>query len=347
MEHKIIKLRDKIITHDEYDINSHEEKTTGFETCVRIHERNCKYPGSNSVSIYSNRTALCGRTHLLESSFKMNPNLNQHIFLNDNVLGTYDVTTGNSLNPITVANSPSNILPRSDMEMFAKRRIEYWCAGDGAMNKTVLNTSYAPHDTDTKLYNMIPFRFIKVDESLSDADRRLYKFEVVYPETSPYYGYKGYYFKKITYDTSKNGINMVVDGVYYIPKWSDTVQDLNADTVAGSKENAFKGDKVQQSYIDMNMNITSAEFKEWFMFNNGSLGNATISEIGLVLGLDCVKDKGIQQPMSSVSQDADNYNTLAMYSEIYDAELFAHLTFDPYTVARDNAAIDFAYRVYA
>ena len=147
--------------------------------------------------------------------------------------------------------------------------------------------------------------------------------------------------------TSKNGINMVVDGVDYIPKWSDTVPDLNADTISGSKENAFKGDKVQQSYINMSMNINSVEFKEWFMFTNGSLGNATISEIGLVIGLDCVKDRGITQPMSSVSPDADNYNTLAMYSEIYDAELFAHLTFDPYTVARDNAAIDFAYRVFA
>ena len=348
MDKKIVRLRDKLYSDDKLDVfPSSIDKKSGFNTLVRIHEKNCKYDGSDSCIYTKNTTGLMGRSHLLENSFKVNVNMNQHIFLNDNVLGTYDITTGNPLNPVTVANEPSNILPRSNMEYFAKRRVEYWCAGDGAMNKTVLNTSYAPHNTNTKLYNMIPFRFIRVDESLSDADRRLYKFEVIYPETSPYYGYKGYYLKKIEYDTSKNGINMVVDGVDYIPKWSDTVPDLNADTISGSKENAFKGDKVQQSYINMSMNINSVEFKEWFMFTNGSLGNATISEIGLVIGLDCVKDRGITQPMSSVSPDADNYNTLAMYSEIYDAELFAHLTFDPYTVARDNAAIDFAYRVFA
>lgn len=348
MEQKIVRLKDKLITRDEFSMMpTHLDPKTGFDTLVRIHERNCKYDGSDSSILTHNTTALMGRTHLLESTFKVNTNIAQHIFLNDNVLGTYDITTGEPSNPIEIANTPSNRLPRNNMEYFNRRRVEYWCAGDGAMNKTVLNTSYAPHNTNTKLYNMIPFRFISVDDNLSDADRRLYKFEVVYPEGHACYGYKGYYLKKINYDTSKNGINMVVDGLDYSPKWADSIPDLNVDTLSGARENAFKGDKVQQNYIDMSMNITSVEFKEWFMFTNNSLGNATISEIGLVLGLDCVKDQGILQSMSSVSTSAENYNTLAMYSEIYDAELCSHLTFDPYTVARDNAAIDFSYRIFA
>lgn len=348
MEKKIVRLRDKIYSKDELNIMPNSiDSDSGFNTLIRIHEKNCKYDGSDSSILTHNTTALMGRTHLLESTFKVNINMNQHIFLNDNVLGSYDPTTGANLNAITLANAPANKLPRSNLEYFNKRRVEYWCAGDGAMNKTVLNSSYSPHNTNTKLYNMIPFRFIRADESLSDADRRLYKFEVIYPESHPCYGYKGYYFKKIIYDTSKNGINMVVDGLDYSPKWSDSVPDLNADTIAGAKENAFKGDKVQQNYIDMSMSITSVEFKEWFSYTNGSLGNATISEIGLILGLDCVKDQGIQQPMSEVSTDQANYNTLAMYSEIYDAELCSHLTFDPYTVGRDNAAIDFSYRIFA
>ena len=348
MERKIIQLKDKLYSKDNLcSLPRSRAQNQGFDTVVRIHERNCKYSGSESSILTHNVTGLMGRTHLLESSFNLTPNMSQHLFLNDNVLGSYDPTTGDSLNAITLVNSPSSILPRSNINYFNQRRVEYWCAGDGAMNKTVLNSSYAPHNTDTKLYNMIPFRFIKTDESLSDADRRLYKFEVIYPSSSAYYGYKGYYFKKIDYDTSSTGINMTVDNLDYSPKWADTVQDLNADTVAGMHENAFKGDKVQQSYVDMSMSINSVEFKEWFMFNNGSLGNATISEIGLVLGLDCVKDKGIAQTMASVDTSVENYNTLAMYSEIYDAELFTHLTFDPYTVARDNAAIDFSYRIFA
>lgn len=346
MEKKIIQLKDKLYSNDILTLPTHLDKSTGFDTIVRIHEKNCRYDGSDSSILTHNTTALMGRNHLLESSFKITPNMTQHIFINDNILGTTDPTTGNNRDPITLNPTIDNKRPKDDAKLFGRRKVEYWCAGDGAMNKTVLNTSYAPHNTNTKLYNMIPFRFIKTDESLSDADRRLYKCEVIYPNTSPYYGYKGYYFKKIVYDTSRTGVNMVVDGVEYRPMWIDTTPDLNADTVTNAHQNAFKGDKVQQSYVDMNMNITSVEFKEYFMFTNSSLGNATISEIGLILGLDCVKGYG-NRPMEDENSSDAQYNNNTKESEIYDAELFAHLTFDPYTVARDNAAIDFSYRVFA
>lgn len=348
MEKKVIRLKDILAQKDHLNLMPENiDENYGFNTVVRIHEKNTKYDGSDSSIITSNTTALMGRTHLLESSFKMTVNMNQHNFLNDNVLGSYDPTTGNDRNPITLVTNPENNRPKSDIDFFNRRRVEYWCAGDGAMNKTVPNTSYGPHNTNTKLYNMIPFRFIKRDENLSNADRRLYKFEVIYPENHPCYGYKGYYFKKIEFNATKTGINMLVDGLDYIPKWADTVPDLNANNIAGSRENSFKGDKVQQNYIDMSMNVNAAEFKEWFQFTDGSLGNATISEIGLILGLDCVKDQGIKRPMSSVQTSDSNYNILAMNSEIYDAELFAHLTFDPQNVGRANGSIDLAYRVFS
>ena len=51
--------------------------------------------------------------------------------------------------------------------------------------------------------------------------------------------------------------------------------------------------------------------------------------------------------MTSPIKKENPINNIKMNSEIYDAELFAHLTFDPYSVARDNSTIDFQYRIYS
>lgn len=339
---KIVRISDNITTPDRLIVPNIK---TGFDTEVIIRAHNIHYDGEHSIKIEHNATALNGRTKLLEDSFPVSINKSQHLFLNDNVLGTFDATTGADLNPITVCNTPTNILPRNNPTYFRQRNVEYWCAGNGAINKTVLTSSYGPHATNTKLYNMIPFRVIKSDEALSDEDRALYKMEVVYPTTSVYYGYKGYYFKKIVYDTTSSGIVMKVDGVDYTPSWHDTAPDLDADTVG--VVNSFKGSKTQQSYVDMGLNVKSEEFKEWFELVDGSLGNAYISEIGLINGLDCVKGQGINKTVASMSSSESNYATNKLYSEIYDSELFAHLTFDPYSVSRSNATIDFEYRIFS
>jgi hypothetical protein len=49
--------------------------------------------------------------------------------------------------------------------------------------------------------------------------------------------------------------------------------------------------------------------------------------------------------MEDIDHNVENYDALALRSEVYDAELFAHLTFDPYPVSRENSTIDFNYRV--
>lgn len=342
---KIVKLSDGLSTNDRLIAVPNTAIGKGFDTEIIIRAHNTHFNGDHSIKIDHNKTVLNGRTKLLENVFPVTINTAQHLFINDNILGTYDASTGADSNAITVCNTPSTILPRSNPVYFRQRNVEYWCAGNGAINKTVLTSSYESHSTNTKLYNMIPFRLIKADESLSDEERALYKMEVIYPSTSNLYGYKGYYFKKIVYDTTISGINMKVDGIDYTPAWHDTATDLDATTTG--IENSFKGSKTQQSYIDMTLGVKSEEFKEYFEVVDGSLGNAYISEIGLVCGLDCVLDKGITETVASLKTTDSDYATKCLYSEIYDSELFAHLTFDPYTVSRDNATIDFEYRVFA
>ena len=341
---KKIHLSDGITTPDKLNMNP----KTGLDTQIIITARNGRHDGDFRVDVVKNMTVLNGRTKLLESVFPITPNTRQHLFINDNVLGEFNPETGADFTSgITTAhNTPASIMPRNNPALWRRRKVEYWCAGDGAINKSVLNQSYNPHITDTKLYHMIPFRFIEVSKTLPDEIRRQYKLEVIYGAESPYYGYKGYYFKKINHQppaNSSTGINMTIDKQPYVPKWSDTVPDLE-NTIYNT---SMKGNKTQKSYIDMSMNISSEEFKEWFQFNDNTLSNATISEIGLITGLNARLANGVLEPMEDVPENTEGYDSISMRSEIYDSELFAHLTFDPYPVSRDNSTIDFEYRIYA
>ena len=336
---KLVKISDGLMAQDNLTVKPDNNKT-GFDTRVIITAKNCRHNGSKDVSIKTNKTVLPGRTKLLEDNFPINPDMDQHLFINSNVLGEFDPVTGESAPTIVAHNL------RLPAELFSRRKVEYWCAGDGAINGTVYNTSWPPHSTDTKLYNMIPFRFIPVGDTLPDDIRSQYKMEVIYPADSRFAGWKGYYFMKINFSET-NGIQMMVDGKPYKPMWADTAKDPNAETVGGYV-NAFKGDKVQTNYIDMGMKISAEEFKEWFNFIDKSLENASISELGLITGLDAYKDNNdILTPVKDLPESTPNLNNIKMNSEIYDAELFAHLTFDPYSVARDNSTIDFEYRIYS
>ena len=334
---KIVKISDGLITPDDLHIKQNQ---TGFDTCVIITAKNCKNEGSQEIKVCKNKTVLLGRVKLLEDNFPIKPDMSQHLFINSNVLGEFDPATGDP-SPSVVAHND-----RLPSDLFRRRKVEYWCAGDGAINGTVYNTSWPPHSTDTKLYNMIPFRFIPVSDTLPNDIRNQYKMEVIYPSNSRFAGWKGYYFKKINFNDT-DGIQMMVDGKPYTPTWADTAKDPNAETVGGYV-NSFKGDKVQTNYIDMGMKISAEEFKEWFNFIDKSLENASISEIGLITGLDAFKDSdGVLTPVADLPESTANLNNIKMNSEIYDAELFAHLTFDPYSVARDNSTIDFQYRIYS
>lgn len=337
---KIVKISDGLIIPDNLKITGSSD-FTGFDTEVIITANNCKKNGSVETQIRCNKTVLPGRTKLLEDNFPIKPNMEQHLFINDNILGEYDPVTGESTPTIVAHNT------RLPENLFNKRKVEFWCVGDGAINGTVYNTSWPPHSIDTRLYHIIPFRFIKVGDVLPDDIRKQYKMEVVYPSTSRFSGYKGYYFKKIIF-AEDNGIQMMVDGKPYKPIWADTAKNLNAE-VPGGYVNAFKGDKVQTNYIDMNMKISAEEFKEWFNFIDKSLENANISEIGLITGLDAYKDATTNNLISvkDLPESTPNLNNIKLNSEIYDAELFAHLTFDPYSVARENSTIDFQYRIFS
>lgn len=342
---KIINLSDGIVTRDSMKIDNHK---TGFNTEILITAKNCRHDGSIEQQVLHNQTVLPGRTQLLESVFPVKPNIeDQHIFINDNVLGAFDPNTG--ADPVNVEkieslsqNFDNSKLPRNNMSLFRRRKVAYWCAGDGAINRTVLSQAYPPHSTNARLYHMIPF--IVVDDK-SLINKNIYKGIVHYSNNHPLAGKWGAYFKKIEFN-SLDGINMLVDKVPYSPSWGDTATDLNAETPG--YVNKFKGDKTQLNYIDLKMDVNSTEFKEWFQRMDGTIANATISEIGLITGLDAyLMETGNLGCVEDLNPDDPSYTQNAQNSEVFDAELFSHLTFDPYPVSRENNTLTFNYRIYS
>lgn len=336
-------MSDGIITPDQ--LNGNIVENTGMNTRVIITAKNCRSEGSFEQEVRHNQTALPGRTQLLESVFPIVPNVDdQHIFLNDNVLGAIDQSGANSANVETVklTGLDDSKLPRNNPALFRRRKVAYWCAGDGAMNRTVMSQAYAPHSTNTRLYHMIPFLVV---DDISSIDKSMYKFIVRYSGAHPLAGKYGAYFKKIEMDLT-NGINMIVDKVPYKPSWGDTNTDLNIDV--NGYVNKFKGDKTQMNYVDLKMRVAANEFKQWFTLTDGTVANASISEIGLITGYDgYLTAQGTLNSVEDLRKDDPQYTTNSRASEVLDAELFAHLTFDPYPVSRENNTLEFDYRIYS
>lgn len=342
---KIVNLADGIVTNETLNVDSHK---TGFNTDILITAKNCRHDGSIEKQRLSNQTALPGRTQLLEYVFPVKPDVeNQHIFINDNVLGSFDPNNGQNPSNVEKIELPSgnfsnDKLPRNVPSLFRRRKVAYWCAGDGAINRTILSQAYPPHSTNSRLYHMIPFVVVD-DKSL--INRNMYKGIVHYSASHPLAGKWGAYFKKIEFE-SLDGIQMIVDKVPYNPSWGDTAPDLNAETQGYL--NKFKGNKTQLNYIDLKMDVTSLEFKDWFQRMDGTVANATISEIGLITGLDAyLMETGNLGCVEDLSPDDPKYTNNVQNSEVFDAELFSHLTFDPYPVSRENNTLTFNYRIYS
>ena len=139
---------------------------------------------------------------------------------------------------------------------------------------------------------------------------------------------------------------MLVEGTPYNPSWRDTAPDLDAEDPQGYV-NKFRGNATQSNYVDMTLSISAEEFKSWFNLTEATLSNATVSEIGLIIGYEGYLDGGSLKCLEDLSKEAPEYTNSLKTAEVFDAELFAHLTFDPYSVSRENASITIEYRVYS
>jgi hypothetical protein len=211
----------------------------------------------NGRSVYTtpNTTVLGGRISMLENSFGLVPNINQHLTLNQIMGIPHQQTTNVILNKL-------------------ERKSEYFMAGDGANSIAVPGKVYKPKNYETKLYHALPFRFIPSSSDLSTSEKEKYRLRKIINVNEN--EYVGYFAKRY----EPGILYLEYNDAEYLPIESHTVpvdeNDSTHDLLGGSI----------LCYIQFTLSIEPNELKEYFQVTNGSLDLASMNEAGLVYGAD-------------------------------------------------------------
>jgi hypothetical protein len=245
-----------------------------------------------------NTTVLGGRISLIENSFGINPNTNQHLTLNQIMGIPHPQTTNVILNKLN-------------------RKANFFMIGDGASSIAVPGKVYKAKNYETKLYHVIPFRFVPSSSDLSAGEREKYRLrKIVNVEEREYVAY----FAKI-YEPGE--IYLQYNDAEYLPNEAHTApvdeNDSRHDLLGGSI----------LCFIQFTLAVEPNEAKEWFQVTNGSLELASISEVGLVYGAD----------LPNASDNDRN--------ELAAAELFSKVTSKPFYLDSEGSARDIVYKIYA
>lgn len=270
-----------------------------FKTKITI---KCFKNGKISGNIIEshNGTVLNGRTFIQEFIFGHIPNPENHLTLNT-ILGVNHSET--------VYREDNN-----DLDRFLT--VDYFCIGNGAESKTS-KSIIAERTSDTKLYNMVPFRCVPFGSDLSDEERKNYRLRKII--TIKGEQYIAYYAKKISSKT----LSITYNGQNYKPVESDT-----SDLPDTSPEKPLKTGKVidRTSFI---IKIDPVDFKEYYKaMNNGSLVNATLNEVGLIQSVDV--------------QNTNENNKL----ELAAASLFSKMTYSNVPMDDDTNEAEFIYEMH-
>lgn len=275
-----------------------DENKSLFKTKVTI---KCFDDGKiqTPVIISHNDTVYNGRLSAQEFIFG-GGNPAQHLLLND------------------IENIPHSVNIFEEGKKYHKlRSVDYFCIGNGA-ESTVLEGDFVPERTsDTKLYNMVPFRCVPITSDLSDEEATKYRLrKKINIKNQDYYAY---YAKKL----EKSDIKVIYNGNNYIPKESDT------STLPDTDERKPLRSGEVSIYTVISLKIDAIDFKEYYQaMNNGSLALAKISEVGLISALDI--------------ENALNSNKL----ELAGAELFAKMCFTGMAKSSPTAIIELEYEVH-
>ena len=287
-----------------------------FKTLIKIIT---KIPGQpDKVSLEANTCVLSGRLRTLEASFGLRPVKEQHLSLNDLL------QIPHSLNIFSEAN-----------EEYKNLKVLAFCIGDGARNAQNVQQEFKATNCETKMYNIVPLRCVEENSDLSAEEAKKYRGRKKISINGK--NYIAYYYKML--DTEK--IYVEHEGANYIPEFSDTIpipKQYEIDPSTGEKVDVTTqvgpNGSTSPVYIftKIKLNIEKTEFKEYYKLkNNGSLIDAGINEIGLILGVDALN--------TQTGETSRN--------EIAAAELWAKMTTPHQTMAADNISVYMEYLVYA
>lgn len=285
-----------------------------FKTLVKI---TCKRKGKKDQSfITANTCVLGGRLHTLEKPFGIKPTKELHLTQNDllEIPHSVDIYT-----------DPNNYW--KDIKVLG------FMIGDGAKNPQNINQEYKNRNDETKMYNAMPLRCVEETSDLSADEQKLYRGRKKIRINDK--NYFAYFVKLIEVDK----IYIQHNGSEYVPSFDDTEpvpKDIKIDPDTGYTTEQATGGPLGSSpvliFTKIDIKIETNEFKEYYKLNNnGSLTNAGINELGLVMGVDLLNN-----------QDGD-----VPRNEIANMELWAKMTFPNQTMASDNIAVYMEYLIYA
>lgn len=267
------KIRDTIC--DIMGISDSMSKATGWVGRLKLIEKG--YDGEVlRVSHLKNATILGGRTGILEKMFNVSPTQEQHIFLNDRGIFP-SITADVNAYPIVNMTFPHSESCSTDtatgLANYNKRKVNCFMVGIGASSYGE-STVVPPYNSDTMLYNSIPFRYVLESEDILASERAKYRLRCLVTDRRNGLRYIAYFAKIL----DLGNLNMTKDIETYIPDPTHTEALVDGRILVGSTISTF---------LKFNMNIDENECKEYFGVGaNNSLVNARVNEFGLIMGLD-------------------------------------------------------------
>ena len=272
---------------------------------------NLKFVGENA-------TILGGRVGALENIFKTGVVPREHLTVSEQL----QTQKGSA-----IENIQSTVLPDTDDAAHNyNRKVAYMVIGNKGTSDAAPLVNLDPMDYETRLYNMVPFRCvptIPATADLSPEDRAKYRMRR--KETINNIQYYTYYLKKI--DVSPVDLKLT-DGSNYTPVYE------NSEPVepSGSSNPHPLADTAVHALVTMNLSIDKDEFKEYYRIKNGSLDNASLSELGLVLA---------DEPVDPIEVDGVSYN------EVRNAELFSKIVFSAEPMDSEGNSKSVLYQILA
>jgi len=317
------------IRTDDFANPSPKKNKSLFKTDITLTDFN----GDKIISVQNHRhnmTVLAGRLTVLEKSFGIAPEKQQRLLVTDMipVAVKKDAETGD--NEVESLDDESAYLASHGQNtVFGENgttfgdKVNYFCIGNGG---EVSGVQYAIHDVknwETRLYNMVPFRCVPVNNDLTPTERAKYRIRkrIKIDNGSGKEDYYYAYYAKV-FDPGK--INSKAGDIEYVPE----VRDSNP--YVGSAEGHSMSAHNSEIFIQFDLEIEENEFKEFYrLLHNDSLTGARLTELGLISGLE--------------GTAPDNAN----HKEIYDATLFAKLVHEPVFLSTDGSRRKVTYTIFA
>ncbi len=263
------------------------------------------------VETTHNVTTLGGNVSELEMFFKHGVNPAYHITMDQNLKTQ---RTG-------IVNPSEATCPDTFGEDMYQRKIQYFCIGTGGINVENPITMAEPYGYETRLYNMVPFRCVPIENDLSPEDRA--KYRIRRKETILGKDYYCYYLKKVIPEEMQLSLS---NGYPYTPEYD------HSDPIVEGSEGSHPMHAVStEAYVNFQLHVSAEEFKEYYRaIHSGVLDNAKLTEFGLVVANE-----------KSVTADG------VTYDEVFNAELYSKVVHKPIYIDKVASNNTFDYTIYS